>query len=242
VEGTHQFLDWKFSFRRTLVLYATHHSHPATCLFGMTDRAQIPSSSGSSGFRKLAGEGTEAEEGSATVVSGETGVEDGTGEGTREKPAAIELHIPPRFLVLPGAGAVTGLSIGLIRGARMASWRFLAENAHRAPTTMKGWYFYKKTKNYRMMWGGLKEGGKDAVKLGVVGLAWASLEDGIARIGGEEVKEVGAGLGTAAMFSTVYRLPWITTRRALVLGTAIGCTMSGLRWGQSRLRGLDSRL
>lgn len=216
----------------------------------------------------LAGEGTEAEGENATYASGETGGTESE-DGTRGKPAAIELHIPPRFLVLPGAGAVTGLSIGLIRGARMASWRFLAENAHRAPTTVKGWYLYKKTKNYRMMWGGLKEGGKDAVKLGVVGLAWAALEDGIERIGGDDVKEVGAGLGTAAMFSTVCkcsvfycipimamlmtaprnamcvcpdRLPWATTRRALVLGTAIGSTMSGLRWGQARLRGLDSRL
>lgn len=150
----------------------------------------------------LAGGETEAEGGSATYASGETGGIEPE-DGTRAKPAAIELHIPPRFLVLPGAGAVTGLSIGLIRGARMASWRFLAENAHRAPTTVKGWYFYKKTKNYRMMWGGLKEGGRDAVKLGVVGLAWAALEDGIERIGGDDVKEVGAGLGTAAMFSTV---------------------------------------
>jgi hypothetical protein len=115
----------------------------------------------------------------------------------------IRINVPPRYLVLAGAGSVTGLSIGLIRGARAASWRFLAENVHRAPTTVQGWYFYKKTKNYKVMLGGLREGGRDALRLGAVGLAWAGLEDAMQRIGLEDVREIGAGIGTAGLFSGV---------------------------------------
>ena len=116
---------------------------------------------------------------------------------------AIRLTIPPRYFWLTCGAALTGLSIGLIRGARHASLQFLAENAHRPPTTVQGWYFYKKTKNYRMIWAGLKEGGGDAVRVGVVVLGWAMWEDGMERVGAGDVKEVGAGLGTAGVFSVL---------------------------------------
>jgi hypothetical protein len=66
-------------------------------------------------------------------------------------------------VVLPVVCASVGMALGFYRGGRMASLRFLAENAHRAPKTFKGWYLYNKTKNYRMMYGGLKDGVKDAV-------------------------------------------------------------------------------
>ena len=76
-------------------------------------------------------------------------------------PVAVERQVSP--LVLPVVCASAGMALGVYRGGRMARLRFLAENAHRAPKTVKGWYFYNKTKNYRMMYGGLKEGAKDAV-------------------------------------------------------------------------------
>ena len=133
-------------------------------------------------------------------------------EPDEEARSAFRLTIPQRYLVLPSVCAATGLSLGLMQGSRAEGLRFLAENAHRAPTTVKGWYLYKKTKNYRMMWGGLKAGGRDALKLGSVGLTWAALEDGLERVGQQkfqgseyvsEFREVGAGLGTALLFSSV---------------------------------------
>lgn len=110
-----------------------------------------------------------------------------------------------QYLVLPPLCAFLGLALGLSRGGRAAGTRFLAENAHRAPTTLRGWYLYKKTKNYRMLWGGLQEGGREAVKLGLVGLAWAAGEDGMERIGGRvgEMREVGAGMVTGALVAGV---------------------------------------
>ncbi|KAF8559048.1 hypothetical protein OG21DRAFT_1503505 [Imleria badia] len=98
-----------------------------------------------------------------------------------------------------------GTVIGAVRGSRQASLRYLAENAHRPPTTVQGWYFYNKTKNYRRMAAGLQEGGQNAVKLGVTALVWVGIEDGLERCGQPwaEAKELGAGVGTASVFAIV---------------------------------------
>ena len=107
---------------------------------------------------------------------------------------AIRVYIPPRYLILTSTTALTGLSLGVMRGGRTASLQYLAENAHRQPRTVEGWYFYKKTKNYRVMWGALKVGGREALRLGTAGLAWAALEDGFERAGGRIGGQVGDGL------------------------------------------------
>lgn len=120
---------------------------------------------------------------------------------SENRPESIRLHVSTRYIVLPSMGALTGLFIGIVRGSRKESLRFLAENAHRPPTTLQGWYFYKKTKNYRMMLAALREGGARSIRLGAVGLAWAGLEDGMQRAGLEDVREIGAGLCTAGIIA-----------------------------------------
>jgi hypothetical protein len=116
---------------------------------------------------------------------------------------AIQLTIPPRLYLLPGAAIIVGTIIGLRRGARRASMQFLAENVHRPPTTLQGWYFYKKTKNYKMMLSGLQQAGVDAGKLTVTVLGWVGIEEGMERVGWGDFSEIGAGLGTAGVFSAV---------------------------------------
>lgn len=96
-----------------------------------------------------------------------------------------------------------GTAIGLVRGSRAAGLRFLAENAHRPPTTVQGWYFYKKTKNYKMMLGGLSKAGTDAAKLGFTALSWVTFEEGLNHLGWGEFGEIGAGMGTAGVFAGV---------------------------------------
>lgn len=128
-----------------------------------------------------------------------------------------------------------GTAIGLVRGSRAAGLRFLAENAHRPPTTVRGWYFYKKTKNYKMMLGGLSKAGTDAAKLGFTALAWVTFEEGLNHLGWEDIGEIGAGIGTAGVFAGVYRLPWRTASRVVVLGVLVGMTMRTMRWGKERL-------
>jgi hypothetical protein len=177
-------------------------------------------------------------------------VEDGP-----QKLEPIRISINPRFYQLPGAALLVGTTIGLVRGSRRAGLQFQAENAHRAPKTLQGWYFYKKTKNYKMMLGGLQEAGKHASRLGLTALGWVSAEEALRRAGWDDVSELGAGLFTAGTFSTVCkwrgcgvyeygrlrvradRLPWKAAGRTIGLGLIVGGTMRGLRWVQAKLRG-----
>ncbi|EGO01717.1 hypothetical protein SERLA73DRAFT_28495, partial [Serpula lacrymans var. lacrymans S7.3] len=84
--------------------------------------------------------------------------------------------VTSRYFILPASAAVVGTLIGMVRGSRLAALRFLAENAHRPPTTVRGWYFYNKTKNYRRMQGGLKAAGVDGSKLALTALGWVGIE------------------------------------------------------------------
>ncbi|TCD70835.1 hypothetical protein EIP91_001525 [Steccherinum ochraceum] len=124
------------------------------------------------------------------------------------KPETIRLTIPTRYYTLPAAAVFAGTTIGLVRGSREASLRFLAENAHRPPTTVKGWYFYNKTKNYRVILGALKHASTDAFKLGVTATGWVALEEGCNRAGLDDFAEVTAGVGTAEWKGGGSRLRW----------------------------------
>jgi hypothetical protein len=127
------------------------------------------------------------------------------GNGDEEVATRRQIHltVPPRLVIVPGTAIIVGVAIGLMRGGRAASLRFLAENAHRPPSTVQGWYFYNKTKNYKVILGGLKGAGVDASKLGLMGLGWVGIEEGMERLGWGECKEIGAALGTGAVFCGV---------------------------------------
>jgi len=47
----------------------------------------------------------------------------------------LEFTLPTRAIVLPSALCLFGFALGLVRGGRTTSLRFLAENAHRPPRT-----------------------------------------------------------------------------------------------------------
>ncbi|KAG7097268.1 hypothetical protein E1B28_004634 [Marasmius oreades] len=153
------------------------------------------------------------------------------------KKDAIRLKIPPRLYIVPGTAFFVGLSIGFVRGARQTGLRFLAENAHRPPRTIKGWYFYNKTKNYRMLYGGGKGAVREGSKLVGISLGWVGIEEGLRWAGypWSETAEVGAGVGTAGLFCVVYRLAWKTTRQTMVLGLLIGSCMKALNAGKDLL-------
>lgn len=126
-----------------------------------------------------------------------------------EENGKLRINIPQRFYLVPAACFTTGFVLGITRGARQASLRFLAENAHRRPTTVQGWYFYKKTKNYRVMWGALKGGAGVGLKMAAFGGLWVGLEQGSLavseRVGGKagewvgEGREMVAGVGSAGL-------------------------------------------
>src|SRR5258705_258981 len=115
----------------------------------------------------------------------------------------MKLNVPHRMLVIPMTGMIVGSAIGIVRGAGAASLSFMAENAHRPPRTVEGWYFYKKTKNYRVMWAGLKGGVKMGTKVGGVAGVYAGIEEGMERTGLGSWKELGGGIGAGMLFSVV---------------------------------------
>jgi hypothetical protein len=49
------------------------------------------------------------------------------------------INLPRRMIILPPTALALGLVIGMSRGGSRARLRFLAENAHRQPTTIQGW-------------------------------------------------------------------------------------------------------
>ncbi|KZT74292.1 hypothetical protein DAEQUDRAFT_720455, partial [Daedalea quercina L-15889] len=130
-------------------------------------------------------------------------------DGTQPK-HTLHINVPPHVYLLPGAAFAVGAMIGLRRGARTAAMQFLAENVHRPPTTVQGWYFYNKTKNYRVLMAGLREAGWSAVKLTAISGTYVAVSEACEYMGGAwgEVKEVASCVGIAAAFSGVYRQSW----------------------------------
>lgn len=135
---------------------------------------------------------------------------------------SIHLTIPPRMYQIPLTAVGVGCALGIMRGGRAASLRFLAENAHRPPKTVQGWYFYKKTKNYRVMWGAVKGAAKESARLGGITGAYVLLEEGIPQ---KEWASVGAGAGTGLLFGALNRGIW---KQAVVLGAVMGIGLKGL--------------
>ncbi|KAL7421736.1 hypothetical protein Q5752_003507 [Cryptotrichosporon argae] len=99
--------------------------------------------------------------------------------GPSSSTSRIALHVPPGLLVLPPAAALAGALIGMSRGGTRAKLRFLAENAHRQPKTVQGWYFYTKTRNYRVFFGALRTGGRYALGFGAAGAAYVCVDEGV---------------------------------------------------------------
>lgn len=88
-------------------------------------------------------------------------------------------------------------------GGLVAGYRFRAENAHRLPTSQKGWYLYHKSKNYQVAFGGVKEGLKMGTKIAFWTAGFFFVEDVFDRYRHTKdfVNTVGASLAVAGGFS-----------------------------------------
>ena len=77
------------------------------------------------------------------------------------------LSLPPEFRIALASFAAlcTGTISGAMRGVKMSGLRFRAENAHRLPTSQKGWYYYHKSKNYQASLAAFREGPKMGAQL-----------------------------------------------------------------------------
>lgn len=155
------------------------------------------------------------------------------------------LSLPPgmRIPLMTGLGFMAGTILGMSHGGQMAALRFRAENAHRVPTSQKGWYFYHKSKNYYTMLGGVKEGAKMGPRVAFWVCAFVTLEEAVdTSRGGDRHKDflstVLAALTTSGAFSLWNRFPLPTAARTARLALRIGLVY-GL--GQDALRLLRGR-
>lgn len=125
-------------------------------------------------------------------------------DSEEDEASVIRINISdPTLLLIPTCAASFGFVSGLLSGAKKSSLQFLAENAHRQPTTLQGWYFYNKTKNYRVALGGAKTGLFTAARLGAWTSGFVALKEGASKIGLGRT-ESGATAGTLlAMFASV---------------------------------------
>ncbi|GAA5896826.1 uncharacterized protein JCM6883_007019 [Sporobolomyces salmoneus] len=146
-------------------------------------------------------------------------------------------------VLIPTAAFAFGFTSGLVSSSKLASRQFLAENAHRLPTTVQGWYFYQKTKNYRVLFSALKGGLVTGTRLAT----WTSLfvlsQEAVERFvrtglmhsgkGDEDTRGVKAlaggtaGVGLAAVAGSFYRLSKYTRGRRLMLGLGMGLLAGG---------------
>jgi hypothetical protein len=115
-----------------------------------------------------------------------------------------------------------GFLTGAYLGGKHRALQFLAENAHRLPKTVGGWYFYHKYKNYEMVNAGIKSGLRYSVKFGLIGLSFSLAESGMEYIRSREdgLNAVFGGVGSALLVSGATRLGYY--KRSLQFGLGIG--------------------
>lgn len=121
---------------------------------------------------------------------------------------AIHITIAnPTLLLIPVCASTFGFVSGLLSTSQRVSLQFLAENAHRQPTTLQGWYFYNKTKNYKIALEGVKGGLKTAARLGLWTSAFVGLQEAGVRSRVLNSTQAGALAGTvmAVAASTLCR-------------------------------------
>lgn len=115
----------------------------------------------------------------------------------------LSLNAPSRITLGTLASAVVGLGLGATQGGQMAQLRFRAEHAHKMPDSTTGWYLYHKSKNYHVMYGGMREGFKMASKTAAWTLMALSLETTVDRCRGRSdlFSTIIASLSVAGAFS-----------------------------------------
>ncbi|KAI9500002.1 hypothetical protein BX070DRAFT_237926 [Coemansia spiralis] len=149
-------------------------------------------------------------------------------------------------------GCGIGALCGGYLGGQLAGRQYLAERAHRLPTTADGWYFYQKWKNYKVTLGAMKGAAKYGAKIGSCVFAFSAVEALVDHAIGEAqmMSSAVAGLSTAVGVSLVSRLPRSSAKRAcmagLCVGVLTGAAQDGIRlakgstpiyvaWAQRRL-------
>ncbi|RKP05224.1 hypothetical protein THASP1DRAFT_20052 [Thamnocephalis sphaerospora] len=108
-----------------------------------------------------------------------------------------------RVGLVTGMGAFWGFAFGAFLGGRQSGLQYLAENAHKLPRTKEGWYFYHKTKNYRVLLGATRQGMRYAGRTGAICLLYSGAEAWMDRMRGHTspLHSIASGVTTASVYA-----------------------------------------
>lgn len=137
---------------------------------------------------------------------------------------------------------LAGLSYGFLSGFhgtfKAAGLQYLAQNAHRLPTTKGGWYFYHKRKNYVVLKAALGSGFKGAFKFGGGAGLYFGSEAALDYLRGDDHIDFLSTTASATTLGLLYSSIKIQGRRAKILavrnafyfGLVTGLIQDGLRY------------
>ncbi|KAF8927324.1 hypothetical protein EDD21DRAFT_307388 [Dissophora ornata] len=151
----------------------------------------------------------------------------------------IGLEPVKRIVLITASASFWGFVLGGAIGSRQSGMQYLAENAHRLPKNMEGWYFYHKRKNYRMLWGALQRGSVYSAKTGVLVGLFEVLEASadFYRGGADLLNSMMAGVASGAVFSVANKLPRQSSKHTVMLGAGYGLVSGALQDLSSFLKG-----
>lgn len=142
------------------------------------------------------------------------------------------------ILIPTFSASIVGFVSGMVSSGKLSGAQFTCENLHRLPTSRQAAYLFQKTKNYRIILGGLKGGIRSGARLGAWTGAFCSMKEitllGIqSGIGHEDQLHCRflaggfSGFVLALGASSLYRLRPIYSPRRLMLGGLIGMVAGG---------------
>ncbi|KAJ2791129.1 hypothetical protein H4R21_006373, partial [Coemansia helicoidea] len=146
------------------------------------------------------------------------------------------MGVSQRLVLMGAVSGGAGALIGGYLGAQQSSRQYLAERAHRLPTTVEGWFFYHKWKNYRVILGGVRRAAHYAPRLAGCVVAFTAAEAALDRALGhvQMASSVVASAATAVAVALAARLPRSSARRArlagLGVGVAVGAAQDLVAW------------
>lgn len=130
-----------------------------------------------------------------------------------DTPPRLGIEIKNRLPYTTFAAFSVGMAIGASHGSKKAAFQFRAENAHRFPTTSTGWFLYHKSKNYKSIVGGVKDGMKLGLKLGAGAMAFCLFEETVdyaRHYRRDFLSTVIAGLSFSGIYSLLGSSPMIS--------------------------------
>jgi hypothetical protein len=81
-----------------------------------------------------------------------------------------------RLFAMPFFSAILGFAVDGYSAGKMANYRYRAEHQHKKPKSIQQWYFYHKTKNYKVILESIYKGSRMTVKLSALSCSFLLLE------------------------------------------------------------------